>query len=375
MNQSRQHIAIVGAGIMGRCLAWRLSDSGHDITLFDQDAIDTGQAAAYTAAGMLAPYSELEAAEDSIFQLGQHSLSLWKKWLKVWQAEHLWRGNGTLVIAHRQDQASLERFNRQLGAKLSEYDSETKSVRHLNKQQIAELEPELAERFEQATYLSREACLDNHGLLQTMAKALQSCGIQWRSPCKVHHIAPGRITSESGQEKFDHVFDCRGMGAKQQLPDLRAVRGELIHVQAQDVELTHMVRLMHPRYRLYLVPKANREYVLGATQIEAEDYSPMSVRSALELLSALYAIHPGFAEARILENRSNCRPALPDNQPRIQSQSGLTEINGLFRHGFLLAPALADICVRRWQNEAAFSGEMAPLSRSLFYTASPEFVQ
>ena len=103
-----------------------------------------------------------------------------------------------------------------------------------------------------------------------------------------------------------------------------------------------MVRLMHPRYRLYLVPREDHHYLLGATQIESEDSSEISVRSALELLSALYAIHPGFGEARILETRTNCRPALLDNLPAIAQEPGLMRINGLFRHGYLLAPALAE---------------------------------
>jgi glycine oxidase len=98
---------------------------------------------------------------------------------------------------------------------------------------------------------------------------------------------------------------------------------------------------MHPRYQLYLVPRGNGIYLLGATQIESEDFSPISVRSALELLSALYSLHEGFAEARITGYRSNCRPALPDNLPAVALQPGLLRINGLFRHGFLLAPVLA----------------------------------
>ncbi|MBB6523175.1 glycine oxidase ThiO [Pseudoteredinibacter isoporae] len=370
MSKSSQEIAIVGAGIMGRCLAWRLSDAGHKITLFDQDAPDHGNAAAYTAAGMLAPYSELEAAEDSIFQLGQYSLELWANWLKAWQAEDCWQTTGTLVVAHRQDQASLERFNRQLRAKLFSRTNDAESVHYLKKTHIAEIEPELTQQFEQATFLSGEAWLDNHRLMAVMAEKLQAVGIEWRSQCKVHTIDSRTLSSDSGEEDFDHIFDCRGMGAKALLSDLRAVRGEVIRVHANEVELKHMVRLMHPRYRLYLVPKPNREYVLGATQIETEDYSPMSVRSALELLSALYAIHPGFAEARIVESLSNCRPALPDNQPIIRVQDGLTEINGLFRHGFLLAPALADICARHWLEEDQAKSDIDPLINNILRIAA-----
>jgi glycine oxidase len=67
------------------------------------------------------------------------------------------------------------------------------------------------------------------------------------------------------------------------------------------------------------------------------------VRSALELLGASYAVHPAFAEARILEFGSGLRPAFPDNLPRITVRNGTVAVNGLYRHGFLIAPALAEL--------------------------------
>ena len=109
------------------------------------------------------------------------------------------------------------------------------------------------------------------------------------------------------------------------------------------MNLSRPVRLLHPRYPLYIAPKPDGVYVIGATQIESEDLSPASVRSALELLSALYSVHPAFGEARILEMSSQCRPALPDNRPEIRWDGGrLIQINGLYRHGYLIAPALLE---------------------------------
>jgi glycine oxidase len=71
--------------------------------------------------------------------------------------------------------------------------------------------------------------------------------------------------------------------------------------------------------------------------------SPASVRSTLELLSAAYAVHSGFAEARIVEIATQCRPTLPDNLPAIRRpQPRVLQINGLYRHGFMIAPALLD---------------------------------
>jgi glycine oxidase len=85
-------------------------------------------------------------------------------------------------------------------------------------------------------------------------------------------------------------------------------------------------------------------FVIGATEIESDDMSPPSVRSTLELLSAAYSVHSGFAEARIIEVATQCRPTLPDNLPAIRTLSpGVLQINGLYRHGFMISPALLDV--------------------------------
>ena len=100
--------------------------------------------------------------------------------------------------------------------------------------------------------------------------------------------------------------------------------------------------MLHPRYKIYIVPRPNDRYIIGATEIESEDMSPMSVRSSLELLSAVYSMHSGFSEARIVNSVTNCRPALRDNLPKIEQSDKMTCINGLYRHGYLLAPAVVE---------------------------------
>jgi glycine oxidase len=93
---------------------------------------------------------------------------------------------------------------------------------------------------------------------------------------------------------------------------------------------------------VYLVPRAPDLVVVGASEIESEDRSPVSLRSTVELLAAAHSVLPELAEARIVHSESNLRPALPDNLPRLASEPGLTRINGLFRHGWLIAPALVE---------------------------------
>ena len=132
------------------------------------------------------------------------------------------------------------------------------------------------------------------------------------------------------------------MGAKNQLANLRGVRGEVLWVHAPEVNLKRPVRLMHPRYKLYISPRSGNRYVIGATEIESESMQPVTVRSSLELMSALYSVHSGFAEATVLHAYAHCRPAMPDNLPIIHCEEGLLMVNGLYRHGYLLSPHVVE---------------------------------
>jgi len=335
---SSLRVGIAGAGLMGRLLAWQLHQLGHQVTLFDQASAHEEASAAFVAAGMLAPYAELESADASIYKLGMRSLDLWPQLVQGLGAEALLQSHGSLIVAHAQDQPYLQRFCQQL----AHHQIPQSQAQRLHKKQLLEHNTGLGEVFEQAIYLPAEAWLNSRELMHVLAQRLHAGGVKWQHQCPVTAVNAGHIQHSTGQFACDWAIDCRGLGAQAQLPELRGVRGEVIEVYAPEVDIQQMVRLMHPHYRLYLVPRPKHHYVLGATQIETNDASPISVRSALELLSALYSLHPGFAEARIVRTASGCRPALPDNGPKLITQPGLLRINGLFRHGFLLAPAMAE---------------------------------
>ncbi|HNI85063.1 MAG TPA: FAD-dependent oxidoreductase, partial [Ottowia sp.] len=140
---------------------------------------------------------------------------------------------------------------------------------------------------------------------------------------------------------FDAVVDVRGAGARPELP-VRGVRGEVVWLDCPGHGLTRPARLLHPRHFVYMVPRSSRDVVVGASEIESEDRSPVSLRTAVELMAAAHSVLPGLAEARILKLDVNLRPALPDNNPLIEHAGRLLRINGLFRHGWLLAPALVE---------------------------------
>ncbi len=324
---------------MGRLLACALARQGHQIALYDAHGPQADGAAARVAAAMLAPLAESAVTEPGVVRMGQHALNRWPQIIAELDAPVFFQQNGTLVLWHRQDAGDAQRLcglfdkNRRINPSLP-------ALQTLSGQALHDIEPTTTHRFTQGVYLPGEGQLDNRQLLAALLATLTRLGVEmhWETPRELSDFAPGN----PGQP--DWVLDCRGLGARTAWPQLRGVRGEVLRVHAPEVTLQRPTRLVHPRYPLYIAPKEDHLFVIGATEIESDDMSPASVRSTLELLSAAYTVHSGFAEARIVELSVQCRPTLPDNLPAVRRLSErVLEVNGLYRHGFMISPAMLDV--------------------------------
>lgn len=355
-----KHYLIIGSGLIGRLTAWRLIEAGHQVAILSKDDKIGTDSAGYMAAAMVAPATEAVSAETIVKTIGLRSYALWPQWLAELAQPVYYQNVGTLVVAHKADQAELDRFHRRARHVLMQSD-----FQQVDHDGLAQHEPALADHFDQALRFEQEACIDNRQLYQQLEKKLDKQA-QWIKTEAIVEINEDTLSALTQQylhqplAHFDAVIDCRGNGAKPNLADLRSVRGEVIRVQAPEVDFRHAIRLMHPRYPFYLAPRPNHEYVLGATVIESDDMSPVSVRSALELMSALYSLHKGFAEARVLEMSVHCRPALPDNLPTIKRTSWGYSVNGFHRHGYLFGPAIVSdlLAMLAGQPDQVYFGEL-----------------
>jgi glycine oxidase len=307
-------ISVIGAGIAGAWQALLFANAGRSVTLHERSDAAMTQSTSHWAGGMLAPYCEAEATEPAIVRLGLRSLKLWRDYFPDTAF------NGSLVVAHARDRADFERF-----AGL------TSGYQRLDAQGVSEIEPSLEGRFREGLFYAEEGHVEPRKILPEIHARIRAAG--------------GNIEFDSQIEPEDIdgiVIDCRGLAARNEQSELRGVKGELILIETDEVELKRPVRLIHPRFPLYVIPRENHRFMLGATSIESES-SGVSVRSALELLGAAYAVHPAFGEARILEFGSGLRPAYPrQSAAHCDRQPGIA-VNGLYRHGFLLAPALAEL--------------------------------
>ncbi|MDP2372543.1 FAD-dependent oxidoreductase, partial [Reyranella sp.] len=270
----RQSITVIGAGVAGLCCALELADRGARVEVVDRGRALGDGSCSWQAGGMLAPWCERATTDAVVATMGAPSIDWWMRHFPGTVR------NGSLVVAQPRDATDLTRFAQR-----------TERFDWIDADRIAELEPDLAGRYRRALFFPDEAHLDPRRALAALVQRLGDRGVPVRFGVELlPEAAPGNT-----------VVDCRGFAARDALPDLRGVRGEMVVVRCRDITLARPVRMLHPRIPLYIVPRGEGLFMIGATMIESEQRGAASVRSTVELLNAAYALHPAFGEAEIVE--------------------------------------------------------------------------
>ncbi|CAI3943643.1 Glycine/D-amino acid oxidase (deaminating) (DadA) (PDB:3AWI) [Commensalibacter communis] len=299
--------SVIGSGVTGLCVATMLCEYNETVEVIESSDVKT---ASLLAGGMLAPFCEGESAPDIVVEYGMTAIEWWSNHVSSVKK------TGTLVLAPARDTVELKNFA-----------SKTQSHTWVAPES---LESDLSNRFSQGLFFPEEAHLDPRLSLKELRSTLIEKGV-------VFHT-----NKPSGK-----IVDCTGISAEKTLPNLRAVRGEMLIFESHDVSFSRSIRLLHPRFPCYLVPRHNGQFMLGATMVESHDDSSISAKALIEMLGSAYAIHPAFAEARLVETGTGLRPSFPNNVPEITYQDGCFFINGMYRHGFLLAPYMAQQFVKK----------------------------
>jgi glycine oxidase len=307
-------VTIVGAGVVGLAAALELSERGADVEIVERATQFGEEACSWCAGGMLAPWCEGESAPAEVIELGALALDWWARRVSGFSR------NGTLVVAAPRDASEIDRFA-----------ARTAHHERVDETGIGALEPDLAGRFRKGLLFPEEGHLDPRKALAALRALLSERGVGIKLGVDGAALAP----------RAGALLDCRGFAARDDLKELRGVRGEMLILRTKEISFSRPIRFLHPRIPLYIVPRGDGLFMVGATMIESAARGAVTGRSAIELLSAAFAVHPTFGEAEIVEMRAGVRPAFPDNLPRLVELGGKTYLNGFYRHGFLLSPAFA----------------------------------
>src|ERR1700704_5970461 len=210
-------VSVIGAGIAGAWQALLFAQAGRAVTLLERSGATMTESTSYWAGGLLAPWCEAETSEPVISRLGIRSLDLWR--------EHFPHTsfNGSLVVAHPRDRADFERFARL-----------TTGHQRLAARAVTELEPSLEGRFREGLFYADEGHVEPRRVLPQLHARFTAAGgtIQFNSEANASDLE-------------GIVIDCRGLLARDAQPELRGVKGEMILIETDEVELSRPVRLVH----------------------------------------------------------------------------------------------------------------------------------
>lgn len=348
-------IVIIGGGICGLGIGWRLAEQGADVTIIERDA--AGQGATWAAAGMLAPQAEAEHGEEALLPLALESRAMWAEFANdLTTASGIdvdYRTEGTMVVSlDRDDREYLEsRFDyfRTLGL----------DVEWLSGYAARQKEPHLARAVSGAVYSALDHQVDNRLVATALRTAYLAAGGVLRENLAVDEVlvSNNRVTGvRAGGEEIAAEAIVLAAGAWSRnlagIPDVarppvRPLKGQMVSVamDPRNPLIEHVIwgpgNGIVPS--IYLAPKGDNRLIIGATVEEMGFDTDMTAGGLFELLRTAWEVLPGIYDLPIVESWAGLRPASRDDAPILGPTpvDGLVLATGHHRNGILLAPVTA----------------------------------
>jgi glycine oxidase len=341
---------IIGAGVAGLGIAWRLAQGGAVVHVYDK--AEAGRGASHAAAGMLAGVLEVEPGEETMLPFALESQRLWPGFaaeLKGYSGiDPGYRETGTLFVAVEEDdlgvleqrQAFLQKHGHALPA--------------LSKTELRQREPYLSPRVARALYSAVDHQADNRALVAALLAACCKAGviIYEHSPVERMDIRDGRVEAlhVNGQRiAASQVIVCAGAWSggiqgipAEYMPPVFPLKGQMLALQMD----ARMPILKHVLWtpRLYMVPREDGRLIIGATMEDKGFDANLTGGGMLHLLRETFDVLPGMEELPLIESWTGFRPTSPDDAPILGSSgiNGLSYATGQHRNGILFAPLIAD---------------------------------
>jgi glycine oxidase len=352
-------VAIIGAGVVGLGIAWRLAARGVRVAVFDRGA--AGGGATHAAAGMLAACAEAEPGEEALVALGRESQARWPSFAEELKAasgiDVDLRCEGTLVIAlTADDQARLHHhleFQRKLDLPLT----------WISAAETRKREPHLAGKLAGAVFSPEDHQVDNRKLARALWAAAEAAGATIHEHQAITTVSTqgrridGVVLANGEKHAVDTVVLAAGAWSRsvaasipelppQARPPVRPIKGQMLSLRmdAGAPLIKHVIWAPG----IYMVPRLDGRLICGATVEEKGFDSTLTAGGVLTLLEAAWRAVPAIEELPIDEMWVGHRPGSRDDAPILgpAALDGLVYATGHHRNGILLAPVTADAIAR-----------------------------
>jgi glycine oxidase len=355
MTESRSEVVVVGGGLIGLSIAWRLAADGIQVTVCDPTP---GSRTSSVAAGMLAPVTEVEYGEDALLALNLAGNAAWPSFAEELEAltglpAGLHR-TGTLSVAYDADDAAairrLAEYQRRIGLEVEE----------LTGRETRKREPLLAAGVAAGVWVPGDHSVDNRRTVTALLRAVELSGARLirRSVSRILVEGTKAVGVELDNGDTIHAeqlvaaagpWTAQLNGIPDELrPPVRPLKGEILRLRVPEAYrpvLHHTVRATARGFSVYLVPRPGGELVVGATTSELGYDTRVLAGGVFTLLRDARMVLPITDELELVESIAGLRPATPDNAPVLGASGldGLLWATGHYRNGVLLTPITAQI--------------------------------
>jgi glycine oxidase len=354
-NKQFNSVLIVGGGVCGLGIGWRLAQANRPTTVLEQREVGPNSlpAATWASAGMLAPHVEAEPGEERLLPLLLESHARWPAFAQgLKEASGVdvgYRTEGTLVVALDRDQVERLRFQYEFQRKLG------LELTWLSGDAARQREPHLSRNVIAALYSPHDHQVDNRQVLLALRQAFLAAGGTLRE-----HASVAEILVEKGEAQGVRLISGEILHAPvvvvaagawsatlpglppEARPPVRPVKGQMLALQTPlDAPLLRHVVWSRD---VYLVPRKDGRLLVGATVEEKGFDAQLTAGGVYTLLRRAWEILPGIDEAPIVEMWAGLRPGSRDDAPILGATpvKGLILATGHYRNGILLAPITTD---------------------------------
>ena len=348
-------IAIIGGGICGLGIGWRLAQAGENVTVYDRGT--AGMAATWAAAGMLAPQVEAEHGEEALLPLALESRAMWKEFaaelLSTTGVDVDYREEGTMVVGLDRDDVEY------LEHRFSYFQSLGLDVHWLSGYEARKREPHLARAVSSAVYSALDHQVDNRMVAEALRTAFVAAGGILKENIEIIGVITtgGKVSAvETAEDTIstDTVVLAAGAWSRNLagIPDasrplVRPLKGQMVAVQMEPKNPLIESVIWGPGNgivpSIYLAPKSNGRLIIGATVEEMGFDTELTAGGIMELLRLAWDVLPGIYDLPLVESWAGLRPASRDDAPILgpTKTTGLVLATGHHRNGILLAPLTA----------------------------------